>query len=197
VADDSHTPHAQPSIVYLLGHPGVGKYTVGRELARQTGAVLIDNQVINHPILALFEWDGTSQLPPGTEHWMAPIRDAVLGALEEIAPRSKSYVFTNNLADDPADIAIYDRLKRAAQMRGAVFLPVMLTCALDVQLRRVASEGRARRFKIADPEGVRRLMAATVLYVPDDDALLTLDTTTMAPARTAALITEAIGSMRR
>jgi len=179
----------------LLGYPGVGKYTIGQELARQTGAVLIDNQVINHPILALFDWDGTSQLPPGTEDRMAPIRDAVFGALEEIAPRSKSYVFTNNLADDPADIAIYDRLKHAAQVRGAVFLPVMLTCAPDVQLRRVASEDRARRFKIADPEGVRRLMAATALYVPDDPALLTLDTTTATPEQTAALIAEAIGAL--
>ena len=142
--------------------------------------MLIDNQLINHPILALLDWDGMSQLPPGTDR-IEPIRDAVFSALEEIAPRSKSYVLTNNLDDDPQDIAIYHRLKRTAQVRGAVFLPVMLTCALDVQLRRVASEDRRRRFKIADPEGVRRLMAATALYVPDDAALLTLDTTTAAP----------------
>ena len=73
VVDGSHTLPSQPSIVYLLGHPGVGKYTVGQELARQTGAVLIDNQVINHPIIALFDWDGTSLLPLGTEDWMEPI----------------------------------------------------------------------------------------------------------------------------
>ena len=178
----------------MLGYPGVGKYTIGQELARQTGAVLIDNQLINHPILALLDWDGTSQLPPGTEDRIEPIRDAVFSALEEIAPRSKSYVLTNNLDDDPQDIAIYHRLKRTAQVRGAVFLPVMLTCALDVQLRRVASEDRRRRFKIADPEGVRRLMAAAALYVPDDAALLTLDTTTAAPEQTAAVIVDAIAS---
>ena len=195
VVEDSHQPSAPPSIVYLLGYPGVGKYTVGHELARRTGAALIDNQVINHPIFALLNWDGRSQLPPGTLDRTAPIRDAVITALEEIAPRSKSYIFTNVLADDPADIAIYDRLKRAAQLRGAVFLPVMLTCAPDVHLRRVASQDRLPRFKIADPEGVRRLMAAIVLYVPDDAALLTLDTTTAAPAQTAALITEAIGAL--
>lgn len=197
MVEDPHPPPASPSIVYLLGYPGVGKYTVGQELARLTGAVLIDNQLINHPILALLSWDGMSQLPPGTLDRTAPIRDAVITALEEIAPRSKSYVFTNVLADDPADIAIYDRLRRAAQVRGAVFLPVMLTCAPDVHLRRVASEDRLDRFKIADPEGVQRLMAATVLYVPDDDALLTLDTTTTAPSQTAALITKAIGSLGR
>ena len=136
-----------------------------------------------------------SQLPPGTLDRTAPIRDAVITALEEIAPRSKSYVFTNVLADDPADIAIYDRLKHAAQVRGAVFLPVLLTCAPEAHLRRVASQDRLRRFKIADPEGVQRFMDATVLYVPDDAALLTLDTTTAAPAQTAALISEAITAL--
>ena len=49
----------QPSIVYLLGYPGVGKYTVGSALARRTGAVLIDSQVINQPILQLFDWAGS------------------------------------------------------------------------------------------------------------------------------------------
>src|SRR5205823_1624179 len=50
-----------PFIVYLLGYPGVGKYTVARALAAQTGAVVIDNQLINNPILALF--DGALDLP--------------------------------------------------------------------------------------------------------------------------------------
>jgi hypothetical protein len=181
-----------PSIVYLLGYPGVGKYTVGRELARRTGAALIDNQVINHPILTLFNWDGKSQLPPGTLDRAAPIRDAVLTALEEIAPLSMSYVFTNVLADEPEAIALYERIKRVALSRSSLFVPVMLTCALEVQLGRVGSDERVRRFKISDPEGVQRLMAAGPLYVPDDPALLTLDTTTSPPQYTASLIVEAI-----
>jgi len=194
VLRDSQANPPSTSIVYLLGYPGVGKYTIGRELARRTGAALIDSQIINLPILALLDWEGTSQLPPGTLDRTAPIRDAVLTALEEIAPRSMSYVFTNVLANDPADIAIYDRLKRIAHMRGSHFLPVMLTCASDVQLQRVAALSRARRLKITDPEGVQRLMAEVELYVPDDAALMTLDTTTAAPEQTAAVITEAIRS---
>lgn len=181
-----------PAIVYLLGYPGVGKYTVGRELARRMGAILIDSQVVNHPILALFNWDGKSQLPEGTFDRAEPIREAVFSALEDIAPKQMSYIFTNVLEDKSTDLAIYERLKGVASRRGSVFVPVMLTCAVDVQLRRVQSQERARRFKIADSKGVMHLMTTTPLYTPDDPELLTIDTTSLAPEQSASRILDSI-----
>lgn len=181
-----------PAIVYLLGYPGVGKYTVGRELARRMGAILIDSQVVNHPILALLDWDGKSELPTGTFDRAEPIREAVFSALEDIAPQPMSYIFTNVLENKPEDVAIYERLKGIASRRSSVFVPVMLTCVADVQLRRVQSQERALRFKTADPDGVRHLMTTTTLYEPNDPELLTIDTTSLAPEQTASRILDSI-----
>jgi shikimate kinase len=176
------------SIVYLLGYPGVGKYTVARELAKLNGAVVVDNHVVNHPILVLLKWDAISSLPPGTLGRTAPIRDAVLSAIDEIAPREISYVLTNVLLDNEEDRAIYDRVTAIAARRGSVFLPVLLNCERDEQLRRVQSEERAALLKVADPQAVERLMESTQLLVPDDANLLRLDTTVLDPAEAAARI---------
>jgi len=181
-------PGSRPSIVYLLGYPGVGKYTVAREIARLTGAVVVDNQVINHPILVLLRWDPTSDLPPGTLDRAAPIRDAVLSALEEIAPRDLSYVLTNVLDDEEGCRDLYERVKQIAARRGSVFLPVVLTCDLEEQLRRVTAEERVARLKIADADKVAAYVRSTRLLVPDDPHLLELDTTHLDPADAAAEI---------
>jgi shikimate kinase len=41
-------PPLQNTIIVLFGFAGTGKYTIGRELARLTGAKLIDNHLINN-----------------------------------------------------------------------------------------------------------------------------------------------------
>ena len=37
----------QNTMIVLNGFAGTGKYTIGREVARRTGAKLIDNHLIN------------------------------------------------------------------------------------------------------------------------------------------------------
>jgi shikimate kinase len=49
-------------MVLLLGYPGVGKRTVGARLAQLLDGVLVDNQLINVPLLTLFTWDGRDEL---------------------------------------------------------------------------------------------------------------------------------------
>jgi len=189
VPSDAANPQS-PFIVYLLGYPGVGKYTVARALAAQTGAVVIDNQLINNPILALF--NGALDLPAEAFVRTGPIRKAVFGALEEIAPRSLSYVFTNVLQDSPEDVVIYNWLHDIAASRDSVFLPVMLTCAREVQLERVRAEERRLRFKLTDADWLDKFMTAVSLYAPE--GVLTLDTTEATPEENAAAIVERLSS---
>src|SRR4051812_38729812 len=106
-------------VVFLLGYPGVGKRTVGGEVAERLDAVLVDNQLINLPILTLFKWDGKFLLPPGTLQRADPIREAVLRAIEEAAPASNSYVFTNVLEDSAEDRSHYERIRSIAHARGS------------------------------------------------------------------------------
>ncbi len=51
------------TMVALIGFAGTGKYTIGRELCRRTGAKLIHNHLINKPIFTVANADGITPLP--------------------------------------------------------------------------------------------------------------------------------------
>ncbi len=134
-------------VVFLLGYPGVGKRTVGSHLAEMLDGVLVDNQLINIPLLTLFKWDGKFLLPPEIWERVKPIREAVLGTIEDLAPRSNSYVFTNMLEDGGDAASEYNRIRSLAQRRGSLFMSVMLDCDVDEQVRRIDTPDRIARMK--------------------------------------------------
>lgn len=53
------------TVVYLLGYPAAGKYTIGQIVAGLTGAVLVDNHLIANPVLAVVGADGVRPVPRG------------------------------------------------------------------------------------------------------------------------------------
>lgn len=176
------------SLVYLLGSPGVGKRTVAEALHRLTGAVVLDNHRINLPIMSLFDWDGSERLPPGIWDYVDRIRDSVLDALEDLAPRDLSYVLTN--AVEVTHLAWFERIERIAASRGSVFVPVLLECELEEQARRVASEDRVVRLKLSDPEAAREFIESSEFYRPTGPNSLVLDTTHRSPDESARLVAE-------
>ncbi|MFN8911956.1 MAG: hypothetical protein ACK5V4_04210, partial [Alphaproteobacteria bacterium] len=46
------------TIIYLLGFAGVGKLTIAKELAKITGAKVVDNHLINNPVFHILDNDG-------------------------------------------------------------------------------------------------------------------------------------------
>jgi ribosomal protein S18 acetylase RimI-like enzyme len=146
---------SETCVVFLLGYPGVGKRTVGSHLAELLDGVLVDNQLINIPLLTLFKWDGKFLLPPEIWARVEPIREAVLGTIEDLAPSSNSYVFTNVLEDDEDGVSHYERIRLLAQRRRSLFLSVMLDCDVEEQVRRIDAPDRVARLKGSDPEGYR------------------------------------------
>lgn len=179
------------SLVYLLGSPGVGKRTVADALHRLTGHVVVDNARISLPVASLFEWDGGEKLPPDYWGYVDRVRDAVLDALAEIAPRDASYVLTNAL--EVTHLAWLERIEAIAAARGSVFVPVLLECDLEEQLRRVATEDRVVRLKLSDPEVARAFIAGSEFYRPTGPTALVLDTTHRSPEESAWLIAEHVG----
>ena len=182
----------QTCVVFLLGYPGVGKRTVGTHLAKLLDAVLVDNQLINHPLLTLFKWDGKFGLP--TEIWerVVPIRNAVLGTIEDLAPKSNSYVFTNVLMDDEAGANMYIDLQSLAERRGSLFLSVMLSCDVDEQVRRIDTPDRIALLKGSDPEGYRRHRQQTKLFQPPSEEVMHVDTTEVDARQNAETIYETL-----
>jgi predicted kinase len=177
-----------PSLVYLLGSPGVGKRTVADALHDLTGAVVVDNSRISLPIASLFDWDGSTRLPDTYWAYVDRVRDATLDALAEIAPREASFVLTNAL--ETTHLAWLERIEGIAEIRGARFVPVLLECELEEQLGRVGTDDRKARLKLSDPAVAREFIAGSEFYRPTGPTSLAIDTTSRSPEESARLVAD-------
>ena len=185
---------SETCLVFLLGYPGVGKRTVGSHLAELLGGVLVDNALIHLPLLTLFKWDGRSPIPMEIWERVRPIREAVLGTIEDLAPRSNSYVFTNVLKDDEDGARQYENVRSLSRRRGSLFLSVMLDCDVEEQVRRIDAPDRVARLKGSDPEGYRRHRYETKLFQPPPEEVVNIDTTKTGPRQNAEKIFEVLRS---
>lgn len=178
-------------VVYMLGYPGMGKRTIGSHLSTLLDGVLVDNALINRPVLELFRWDGVELLPPGIWDYTVPILETVIATIEDLAPPSNSYVFTNVVEAGPAAANEYGRIRSLADRRGSLFLAVMLDCDIDAQVSRIDNPDRVALRKGSDPEAYRRGRLHTSLYQPPPSELIHLDTTTTpAPVNAGRILDE-------
>ncbi|MFL6210209.1 MAG: AAA family ATPase [Pyrinomonadaceae bacterium] len=179
------------TIIYLIGIPAVGKYTVAREIGRLTGAKVVDNQLINTPVFSVVGYDGTDAFPFPQGAWaqIEKIQRAVLTVIRDCCPPADSFVFTNVLdARAPGDKAWFRRIERLAQQRKAKFFPVWLTCDAETIRQRKATPERRARLKDIDLTTISWwLKEFAVLRVEHPNAL-TLDTSHCAPGQTAQRI---------
>jgi hypothetical protein len=78
------------TIIYLIGIPAVGKYTVAREIGRMTGAKVVDNHLINTPVFSVIGYDGTSTFPFPQGAWVhiGTIQRAVFAVIRDCCPRT-------------------------------------------------------------------------------------------------------------
>lgn len=175
-------------VVYMLGYPGMGKRTVGGHLTKLLNGVLVDNALINRPLLELFQWDGVEPLPPTIWQYAYPIRNAVLATIEDLAPPTNNYVFTNVIESGPTAADEYNQVRSVAHRRGSLFLAVMLTCDIEAQVSRIDNPDRVALRKGADPEGYRGHRLTTSLYQPPKDEVFHIDTTATPAAHNATRI---------
>ena len=139
-------------IIYLTGKPGVGKYTIAKDLAANHGFIVCDNQLINNPIFELLQYDEYAKIPDFGWEAIGNIRRCVLTFLaKEI---DNSYVLTNNLYEDAGDKVCYAEVVYMAEARGSIFVPVRLLIDQDEHLRRVVDPKRRDRWKSIDPQHV-------------------------------------------
>ncbi|PPE03061.1 AAA family ATPase [Holospora curviuscula] len=140
----------QPTtIIYLTGKPGVGKYTIAKELAAKYGFIVCDNQLINNPIFELLQYDGYAKISDFSWGSIPRIRDEVLDFLAHHT--QNSYVLTNCLADTQEDRKLYGQVEQMAQTRGALFIPVQIQISKEEHLKRLTRPERRQRWKSIDP----------------------------------------------
>src|SRR5947209_6636480 len=181
------------TIIYLIGIPAVGKYTVAKEIGRMTGAKVVDNQLINTPVFSVIGYDGTDafSFPQGAWGQIEKIQRAVLTVIRDFCPPAASFVFTNVLdARAPGDKAWFRRIERLARQRKAGFFPVWLTCDAETIRQRKDTPERRARLKDIDLTNISRWSEEfEVLRVSHPNAL-TLDTSHCEPWQTAQRILE-------
>jgi hypothetical protein len=181
----------EPTIFHLIGTPGVGKYTVAKELAALTGARLVDNHAVANVIFNLLDQDGIKPLPREVWPHVGAVRRAVLDALVEVSPRHLSFVFTNYLrGEDEAETALFEEMVAVAEVRRSRFVPVLLSCATEELVKRVPNPDRKERMKLVDPSEARRMNDEVPRFETDHPNALRLDVTNIPAAESARRIVE-------
>ena len=177
------------AIVYLIGHYGVGKLTIARQICAASDARLFDNHLANNVIFSLIRADGKTPLPEAVWDMIGIIRDQAFKAIEELTASDTSFVLTNCLLESyPGDRATYAQVEAVAARRGNVFVPVLLTASDAAHAARVGSADRAERLKHTDVESAADKRRAEALLRIDHPNRLDLDTTDLPPAEAARLI---------
>lgn len=177
------------TIIYLMGHYGAGKYTVGKAICAATDARLLDNHLVNNVVFSLIRQDGRTPMPERVWDLIWTIREQAITTIAELAPPDMSYVLTNALRDgDPWDLAAYEQVVALAAQRGSVFVPVILTASDEAFAQRIPAPEREARLKQTDAEGAVLVRATRPLLPVDHPNRLDLDTTDLPPEQAARLI---------
>ena len=178
------------TIYHLIGAPGVGKYTVGKELSALTGARLVDNHSINNVLFNVLDPDGIKPLPAEIWPRVAELRRIVLDTIMQVSPAHLSFIFTNYIqGENEAEYALFLENVAVAEVRGSTFVPVLLTCDTDELMNRIGSDSRRERMKLLDPVVGRRLNELP-RFTTDHPNFLVLDVTGVQPQAAARQIRE-------
>ncbi len=141
------------NIIHLIGFPGVGKLTIAKEIVRQRpDFVLVDNHLINNPVFSIIKADGKTKLPNEIWPQIARIRDVVLDTMVRFSPPDLSFVMTNFAIEDEEDKAEARKIENTAAQRGGLYFPVIVTCGLEENRRRIVTPERRANLKCIDPD---------------------------------------------
>jgi hypothetical protein len=177
-------------IVYLIGPPGVGKYSIGKVLAERMPAKLLDNHYWCNPIFEIVEPDGRTPLPPAVWDRTSAVLAAVLETVATLAPPDRNYVFTHAIWDDgghPLDFTIAGQILSAAERRNARALAVRLSCRATELSGRIAAADRAKRLKTQDASQAEHFAQLEPMHL-NHDWILDLDTTDLTSEAVADLV---------
>ncbi len=185
------------TIIYLLGHEGVGKYTIGKELAALTGAKLVDNHSINNSIFSVIHTDGKNTLPSGVWHRVRQVRAAVFETIATLSPLEYSFIFTNASTGRPKHIVVYNQILEVATLRSSLFVVVRLACNTEEITTRIIGDDRKARYKSTDAVAAKYRNENEQVYNPPHEHVFNLDVSTLLAKDAATAIVNFVGKCRK
>lgn len=174
------------TMIYLLGFPGTGKYTIAKEIVKQEPAIrLIDNHLINNPLFSLIKQDGTTPLPDRIWRNIGKIWEVVFDTMIHASEPEYSFIMTNALLEcNPEDRAWVEKVHDVAKTRNALFVPVRLHVDIEENKRRIVTQDRKNRLKQIDTEAPARYAKKGVVSVTNPN-LLDLEVTKLSATKAA------------
>ena len=169
-------------IIHLNGMPGVGKFTVAKELRKALNGFLIDNHVSIDVALAV-----SDRGSPDYFEMIDKVMDIILERIN--AAPTESYIFTNCLsAEHQEDRDRFEKISNFAEIRKISFVQVLLECDLEENKRRIATDDRKSKGKLLDPDELIPLREKYTIYDPPGKHSLKIDTTFQKPLDVSAII---------
>ena len=171
--------HKQTILIYLIGTPGTGKYTIAQEFAK-AGYIVCDNQLVNNPIFTLLNYDGFLKIPEYAWDSIGAIRNVILDFIAN--EPHQHYVLTNVLYEDEGDRRLFTHVEAVASKRGALFIPVKLLISEEENKKRIVNPERRQRWKSINPADAS---TENVLISIEHPHVLELEVTHLTPAHAA------------
>ncbi|HJD56217.1 MAG TPA: hypothetical protein LFW21_06335 [Rickettsia endosymbiont of Pyrocoelia pectoralis] len=175
------------TIIYLIGKPGTGKYTIAKELAK-SDYIICDNQLINNPIFALLKYDGLKDIPEFAWEAIYYIRNNVFDFITK--EPFNNYILTNVLEENQGDHKLFKQVENMALQRSSLFVPVKLLISEEANKKRVANPERALRYKSLKIQDNMELINLT------HPNLLEIDVSDLTASDAAEKILEHVVSLR-
>ncbi|MGV1768007.1 AAA family ATPase [Rhizobium rhizogenes] len=165
-------------ILHLNGWPGVGKYTVGKIVAKGMGARFLDNHTVLNIAIAL-----TDRGTPAYYELATKTRDMAFEAILNLAS-SEPVVMTGVVASGGSHDFLIDNWKAIlslAERRECGVYSVVLTCSEEENVRRMNSEDREAHRKKRKPELLAELLRTRKLFNEGAAASVEIDNTNLLP----------------
>jgi adenylate kinase family enzyme len=191
-------------IIHLNGFPGTGKLTIARKLveqlnrgfgkqhpsdsARPARAKLVHNHLLIDPAAAVLE-----RKQEGYNELRTAIRQAVFTTLvKESSTYDTIYVFTDWQSGNVLGTEVCKEYLTMAKARGSQFIPILITCDEQENVRRIQGVERAISTKLTDSELLvqwrQEVDPPPVYLFSDEKARLELDVTSFKPEQAAEAI---------
>lgn len=180
------------NIILLMGIAGTGKMTIGESILKQNPHFkLVTPDSSLDPVLKLLGDNEQVWYSLDEKGWAAVNQalDVTLYTIAEVCPKENNFVITSEmLVDNPYHQNYFERVQRAAAMRGAILTPVRLICELNELLNRVQNTGRSAYFKTRDAELITKRFADEQVFFSKMPNEFTLDVTHLTPEASAEKI---------
>lgn len=167
-------------LIFIYGAPSVGKLTVAKKLAKDTGYKLFHNHLTVNLVKSVFDW--------GTEEFSLLNRKFRLEMFEEASKKNiNGMIFTFCYRPNKNSLFVKNVIKIIEKYGGKVNF-VMLKCDEEEVFRRVTSEDRIINNKLCSVSQIKEKMHmwGEIDFVEN----LIIDNTKISPKNVAIMIKE-------